>query len=73
MLAKALIDIGSGLTFYDLPASYCFIPDIMAGDIGDGEIVIAHMQASRTAKRVGGEPEQNWAKWIAEWEHFAGI
>ena len=47
MLAKAIDDIGEAATIHRLPASYCWIHDIMRNDLNGEEPVIEHLQASR--------------------------
>lgn len=69
MLGKAIEELAGQFKLSILPASYCFIPDIMASDLAEGEqTVISHFQASRTAKAVGGEHEARRKQWILEWE-----
>lgn len=59
---------GIGPRLYHLPPEYCFIPDIMAADVQDaGEVVIAHMQASRQARSVNSDAIERRNQWIAQW------
>lgn len=52
MLAAAIEEMGDRLKVHRLPAGYCYIFDIMNGDLPDGEEpVIEHLQASRERSR----------------------
>lgn len=58
------------LRFEALPPSYCFIPDIMAEDLGDGEsVVIAQHQASR--ERAASVARERRRGWIEEHDRLA--
>lgn len=71
-LGVAVKEMGERLRFTNLPASLCYIPDIMAGDMtpDEGEPIVTHMQASRERSRC-----EAWARrrgWIAKWEEIYG-
>ena len=70
-LAAAVREMGDSLRFQNLPPEYCYIPDIMAGDIVDNvDPVVSHMQASRERSRC-----EAWARrrgWIEKWEAIYG-
>lgn len=73
MLSVALEELRSVVNAFRLPAGFTFIPDIMARDLAEGEqVVISHFQASRSAKKCGGDAEANRHKWITEWEKLQG-
>lgn len=65
MLQNAIAEMADTLKVHDLPAGYCFIPDIMKNDLAPNEQpVIAHMQASR--ERHNTDALQNRRAWIRE-------
>lgn len=63
-LHRATDLLASAFKWFDLPPSYCFIPDIMASDIGDNLPVIGQMQASRERSRC--DAWQRRQRWIGK-------
>lgn len=66
-LQVAVEELRDVIRWGDLPASYCYIRDIMAGDLAEGETpIICHHQASREVHDPNGEHLARRRKWIAE-------
>lgn len=63
MLDLAISENSSVLRIVRLPASYCWIHDIMRDDLAGSEPVIEHLQASR--ERHDGEATQNRRRRVA--------
>lgn len=67
MLQQAISEMSDTFKLCELPASYCFIFDIMKADISDQEqVVIEHLQCSRETNVPGTEAHANRRKRLAE-------
>lgn len=55
-LHVAVRELGEKVRFYDLPASYCWIHDVMKDDLDGDDPVIEHLQASREGRHCGALP-----------------
>lgn len=62
-LHEAVKELAYCVNFHGLPASYCWIPDIMADDLNGDNPVIGQMQASRERGRCDAWERRQ--KWIA--------
>ncbi len=71
-LQSALEEMGDFVKLEKLPAGYCFIPDIMANDLADGEeLVVKQLQASRDATCPGTEAHKTRHRWLDEIDGYA--
>lgn len=55
MLQQAIDEMAGEIRVYRLPASYCFIFDIMKDDLDGAPVIIEHLQASRETNARGSE------------------
>lgn len=71
-LQSAIEEVGDFLRIEQLPAGYCFIPDIMANDLKpDEELVVRQFQASRDANCPGSEAHITRQRWLQEIDGYA--
>lgn len=66
MLQRTIDEMAGDISVYRLPASYCFIFDLMKDDLNGADVVIEHLQASREANGIGTEHLQRRRDRMAE-------
>ncbi len=73
MLDAAIKECSEFVKVFPLPAGFCYIPDIMEGDLAEGEkIVVQQHQASREETCPGSDAFHRRRKWLAEL-NLAGV